>query len=453
MRVVVVGGGVSGLAAAQRLRELGGDGVELVVLERSDRLGGKIHTGSLAGVPVETGAESFLMRELGAESAVLELARTVGLGDRLVHPSPVAAAIAVDHGLHPVPAGTLLGVPADPSTLDSFVHMEQSDVDLGSPLVEPGQDVGVGWLVRQRFGDSIVDRLVDPVLGGVYAGRADQLSLATTMPGLYAAAQREHTLSAAVGSALAAAPRPTGQPVFASVRGGLSTLVTSIADAARARIEFGSTVRRLVRTGSGWTLTIGSTRDAVELSTDAVVLAVPAAPAARLLDSTEVGALQYASIALVTFAFPPGTGLPGLSGFLVPATEGYAVKAATFISTKWTLNHGPVLVRASIGRHGDEELLQRPDADLIAQAHRELGDIIGATMPDPAASAVYRWGGGLPQYGVGHLDRVARVRSTLPGTLALAGAAYDGVGIAACVRSGQAAADAVWRSLENGNHE
>jgi oxygen-dependent protoporphyrinogen oxidase len=447
MRVVVVGGGVAGLTAAHRLRQRG---AEVLVLERADRLGGKIHTGSLAGCSVETGAETFLMRENGADSSVLELARELGLGPKLVHPAPVPAAIAVDGALRPVPGGTLLGVPADPSTIDGYAG---EDVDSGQPLLAPGADIGVGELVRARYGNSIVDRLVDPLLGGVYAGRADLLSLATTMPGLYEAAQREHTLAGAVTSALAAAPRPTGQPVFASVQGGLSTLVDALAEGLTVKLN--STVRELHSTPTGWSLTVGATRDAEQVPADAVVLAVPAAPASRLLDSAtatmvdtvDVAALDYASIALVTLALPPSTRLPELSGFLVPATEGLAIKAATFFSTKWSRPDGPVMVRASIGRYGETEVLQRDDAALTTLARAELAEIIGAPLPEPVAGAVYRWGGGLPQYGVGHLDRVARVRASLPATLAVAGAAYDGVGIAACVRSGQAAADSIWASL------
>jgi oxygen-dependent protoporphyrinogen oxidase len=440
MRVVVVGGGVSGLAAAHRLRERGGDAVEIVLLEQSGRLGGKIRTGELAGRWVETGAETFLVRENGADSAVLELARTVGLGERLTHPAPVPAAIAVGGALRPVPAGTLLGIPAQPAGGGG-----DRDVDSGRPLLAPGEDVGVGLLVRQRYGDDVVDRLVDPMLGGVYAGRADQLSLATTVPGLFATAQREHTLSGAVKAAMAAAPRPTGQPVFASVHGGLSTLVDAVAAAGHPIVRCNTTVRELRRTAGAWTLIVGSTRDAEQMPADAVVLAVPAAPAARLLEIEPI--VDYASMALVTFALPPGTALPDLSGFLVPATEGFAVKAATFFSTKWGWGDGPVLVRASIGRYGEEEILQRDDDSLIALAGKELAELTGVAWPEPVACGVRRWGGGLPQYAVGHLDRVAAVRAGLPPTLAVCGAAYDGVGIAACVRSGQAAADSIWRSL------
>ncbi len=438
---------MAGLAAAHRLRTLGGDKLDVMLLERSARLGGKINTGTLAGQTVETGAETFLIREDGADSAVLLLVRCLGLADRVVHPAAVPAAIAIGGALRPIPTGTLLGVPADPATSDGIARATGQDVDNGQPLLAPGEDIAVGALVRARYGDQVVDRLVDPMLGGVYAGRPDRLSLAATMPGLHGTAQREHTLSRAVTAALAAAARPAGQPVFASVRGGLSTLVERIARQAGAGVRLNTTVRRLARTGKRWVLTVSSARDAEQVEADAVVLAVPAAPAGRLLDSTEVSALEYASIALVTLALPPGTPLPALTGFLVPACEGYAVKAATIFGTKWTVRSGPALIRASIGRHGEEHLLQRDDLALTALARAELAVLLGGALPEPVASAVYRWGGGLPQYGVGHVDRVARIRSALPATLAVAGAAYDGVGIAACVRSGQAAADAVWRGL------
>src|SRR5262245_3582847 len=284
MRVVVVGGGIAGLAAAHRLRELAGPGLEIVVVEQAGRLGGKLRTGQIEGGPVETGAEMFLAREEGADSAVVRLAHRVGLGTDLVHPAPLPAAIVVAGRHHPVPAGTLLGVPSDPSTLDDLAHPEaQRDRDGGHPLLAPDEDVAVGALVRRRLGDEVVDRLVDPMLGGVYAGRADQLSLAATMPGLHAGAQRHPTLVGAVRATLAAAPRPPGQPVFATIRGGLSRLIDAVATASAATVRFGAPVRELSATRSGWRVVIGSTVDSDAVEADAVVLALPAAPAARLL--------------------------------------------------------------------------------------------------------------------------------------------------------------------------
>src|SRR5205814_10233337 len=193
-------------------------------------------------------------------------------------------------------------------------------------------------------------------------------------------------------------------------------------------------------------------RGPATISADAVVLATPATPAARLLAGIEpkaadlVGRLPYASVALVTLVLPE-VALPELSGLLVPATEGYAVKAATFFDRKWSHHRrdGLTVVRCSLGRYGDEAVLQRPDADLVEIAHGELGALLGRTLPAPVESAVQRWGGALPQYAPGHLDRVAALRAGLPPTLALAGAAYDGVGIPACIRSGLAAAERIPR--------
>ena len=450
--MVVVGGGIAGLAAAQRLRELSPD-IDIVVLERSDRLGGKIRTEPFAGQPVETGAETFLVRDLGRESAALELAQRVGLGDDLVHPAPLPAALALDGALRPIPPGTLMGIPADPSAVRDLARIVDRDEDHGRPLLAPGEDIGVGALVRPRLGDQVVDRLVDPLLGGVYAGRADELSLAATIPALHRAASEQPTLAAAVRQAMLASPRRPGAPVFASVHGGLSRFVAAVADSAAARVRLNQTVRGLTRTAGSWRLTVGPTIDAEPVDADAVVLAIPAAPAARLLDGVDrnaaahVGRLEYASVALVTLALPAGAVLPELSGFLVPAAQGFAVKAVTFFSAKWPGHESAVLIRASLGRRGEEATLQHTDDGLVGVVRDELPRLIGQSVPEPLAARVNRWGGGLPQYGVGHPDRVAAVRAGLPPTVALAGAAFDGVGIAACVRSGQAAAAAVWAAL------
>jgi protoporphyrinogen/coproporphyrinogen III oxidase len=229
------------------------------------------------------------------------------------------------------------------------------------------------------------------------------------------------------------------------VRGGLGRLVEAVAAESKAVLRLGLPVRSLAPEPAGWRLDTG------EL-VDAVVLAVPARPAARLLafepDAAElVGSLDYASVALVTLAFPAGTVLPEWSGFLVPATEGTAIKAATFIGHKWGHEPGdPVLVRLSVGRYGEPGPLRLTDEALAGQAYGELARIVGG-LPAATQWRVQRWGGALPQYAPGHLDRVAAARAALPGSLGLAGAGYDGVGIPACIHSGQSAADAVAATL------
>ncbi|GGM27163.1 MULTISPECIES: protoporphyrinogen oxidase [Micromonospora] len=459
-RVAVVGGGIAGLAAALRLRDRAPAGTEITVYERSGAFGGKLRTGELAGQPVEFGAESFLMRDpAGGESAAVALLRRLDLAGEIVHPTVGQAALAVDGGLRPVPGGTLVGVPGDLAAVATVARPDAAaDRDEGHPLLAEGADVAVGALVRRRLGDEVVDRLVDPMLGGVYAGRADDLSLVTTMPALARAARREHTLTGAVRAAQAAAPRAPGAPVFGTLAGGLSRLVEAAATASGARLRRDATVRELIPTATGWRLTVGPTRDPEWVAADAVVLAVPARPAARLLAGVApqvagtVGGLDYASVALVTLALPEPT-LPTLSGFLVPGTEGLLVKAATFFTTKWGHLRRPdglALVRASVGRYGQEADLQRPDEDLAATVHRELSAVLDTALPAPVAGHVQRWGGALPQYTPGHAARLAGARTALRAahpTLALAGAGYDGVGIPVCVRSGETAAEEIITAL------
>jgi oxygen-dependent protoporphyrinogen oxidase len=481
-RIAVVGGGIAGLAAALRLRDRVPPGTTITVYEQSGALGGKLHTGTIAGSPVEFGAEAFLTRDpAGGESAAVTLARRLGLAEALVHPATGQAAIAFGGALVPVPGGTLVGVPGDLAKVAALAHpVAERDHDAGGPLLGPDEDLAVGELVRRRLGDEVVDRLVDPMLGGVYAGRADSLSLAATMPALARTARVEGTLTGAVRAAQAASPRAPGRPVFATVEGGLSRLVSAAAEALVApagaapgsdavQIRLGAAVRELVPTPTGWRMVIGPTRDPELVEAEAVVLALPARPAARLLAGVDVGVcaligrLDYASVALVTLALPAAA-LPELSGFLVPATEGTLIKAATFFTTKWAHLRRPdglALIRASVGRYGEEHLLQRDDAELTATVHRELSALLGgagsagngrsgAGLPAPVATHVQRWGGALPQYPPGHLDRVAAARATLRAThptLALAGAGYDGVGVPICVRSGEAAAEEIVHAL------
>jgi oxygen-dependent protoporphyrinogen oxidase len=463
-RVAVVGGGIAGLAAALRLRDRLGPATEIILYEQARWLGGKLCTGSVGGLAVELGADAFLAREPGKArlSAAVELVRRVGLGAQLVHPQRLPSALVVDGRLRPVPSGTMFGIPANLGQVAELVDLTL-DRDRapagGPPLLAPGEDVAVGELVRRRLGDQLVDRLVDTMLGGVYAGRADRLSLAATMPGLAAACASSSTLVGAVRTALlAAAPRQQGAPAFAAVHGGMSRFAGAVAAASRMTLRVGRPVRELTATGSGWRLALagppepglpGAGPEADAAEADGVVLAVPAGVAAELLRGVDesaaelVGEVEYASVALVTFAFPAGVELPPWTGFLVPATEGTIVKAATFLTDKWPHLRGrgdPVVIRASVGRYGEEEPLRLADDALVARVHEELSRLLGG-LPEPVATQVQRWDQALPQYAPGHLDRVARARAALPATVRLAGAGYDGVGIPACVKSGQAAAD------------
>jgi protoporphyrinogen/coproporphyrinogen III oxidase len=461
--VAVVGGGIAGLAAAWFLRRDGGPDLQVTVLEGAPVTGGKLRVSEVAGVPVDEGAESLLLRRPEG----VALVRAAGLGDALVDAATTSASIWSRGALRPLPAGTLMGVPTDlralaASGLLTPQELARVPLDAWLPRTPVGDDLAVGRYVAARMGRAVVDRLVEPLLGGVYAGHANLLSLDATLPQLAPHARRERTLLAAARAARAETPAADG-PVFGALRGGLGRLPAAVAEASGARVRTGATVRELRRTPDGWALTVGPTRAPEQVHADAVVLAVPAAPAARLLQAAapaaaaDLAGISYASMGIVTLAFPaaafpqPLTG----SGFLVPPVEGRLVKAATFSTSKWGWYAGDapglVVVRLSVGRFGEEADLQRDDDELVGLALADLRDAVGVTGT-PIDTRVTRWGGGLPQYAVGHRARVDRVRAAVaahPG-LAVCGAAYDGVGIPAAVASAEHAARRVLGQWEHG---
>lgn len=465
---VVVGGGIAGLAAARMLAR---DGVRVTVLEGSPQIGGKLRVSEIAGVPVDEGAESMLARRPEG----LDLVRGLGRAADLVNPGTASSAILSRGALRRLPSGQVMGVPSDlralaASQVLSPAGLARVPLDLVLPETPRGGDVSVAAYIGARVGREVVDRLVEPLLGGVYAGRAELLSFEATLPAVAAAARGHRSLISAVQGIRKAAPADAG-PVFATLPDGLGTLPHLVADditAAGGTVRTGATVRELRRREDGWRLTIGPTRDPEYLDADAVVVAVPAAPAARLLEpdvpaaARELAGIEYASMAIITLAYRP-TAFPRLpkgSGYLVPGVEsdpergGRGVKAVTFSSVKWPhlreRDPGVIAVRCSVGRLGEEHTLQRSDEELAATAMAELAATCGVTEL-PAESRVTRWGGGLPQYNVGHADRVAKVRAAVAGTpgLAVAGAAYDGLGIPACIASARAAATRVLDHLRS----
>ncbi|WP_199443912.1 protoporphyrinogen oxidase [Umezawaea beigongshangensis] len=455
--VAVVGGGISGLATAHRLRMLLGPQARITVVEGAGDLGGKLRTVEVGGRPYDVGAEAFLHRR--PEAA--ELVDALGLGDDLVHPTAATASIRAGGEVRPVPAHTVLGVPASVEAVRSVLSADAVRRVEAEPHLPPirlnGADVAVGRLLTERFGPEVGDRLVGPLLGGVYAGRTDLLSLRATMPQLATALDAgAGSLLAAAATAMPAPPQPRGRrpPVFGTLLGGLAGLVRRLAEVAEAEVRLGLPVREIRRHERGWHVEIGSAANPRLLDVDGVVLAVPAPAARKLLTGVApvaaegYGRIEVASMAVVALALPPGTELPDRSGVLLAEGERHAdgtpftAKAFTFSSRKWAhLDGEPVLVRGSVGRFGETALLQRDDADLVTAVRRDLAELTGVTAV-PVDAVVTRWGGGLPQYGVGHLDLVERIESavgTVPG-LAVAGAALHGVGVPACIATADAAA-------------
>jgi len=446
MHVAVVGGGVSGAVAAHRLRAALGDGAAITIFEASGELGGKLHTAEVGGARLDVGAEAFLARR--PEGAAL----AAELGLELAHPTGARSTVRAGGRVTRLPGGTLMGIPGSPDAVADVLSpaaRERVAAEAGLPPVTVDGDVALGGLLRERFGDELVDRLVDPLLGGVYAGGADGLGLRATVPALAAALDRgAPSLTAAAAGLIPAAPSTA--PVFGTVPDGLGTLVDRLVERAKPQVRTGAPVTALRRRESGWRLETAS--ETVDI--DAVVLAVPAPAARKLLGgvvpaaASALGEIELASMAVVAMALPPGTELPQSSGVLIGAGERrsdgapFAAKAFTFSSRKWAhLDAGPVLVRGSVGRFGEPGALHRDDDELVRLVRADLAELTGITAA-PVDVVVQRWGGGLPQYGPGHVDRVERAERAIaevPG-LALAGAALHGVGVPACIATATAAA-------------
>lgn len=427
-RVTVVGGGIAGLAAAWEAVQRG---AEVTVLEASDRLGGKIETVPIDGAPVEAGPDAFLARV----PAAVQLCEELGLSSSLVSPAVGRALVWCDGRLRPLPEAMLLGVPTGVvglvrSGLLSPAGMARAALDLVLPATPVEGDESVASLVGRRLGREVVERLVEPLVGGINAGVADGLSAEAVVPQIVAAARAHRSI--VLGARRQRAVAVAG-PVFLTPRDGLSALVGRLAERLRA-------AGADVHTGAA----VGSLDDI----DGRVVLAVPARQAARLLRgrapdaADELAAIRYASVALTTFTYPVDA-VPRreASGFLVPRRAGRLITAASFATTKWP--HwslpGQVVLRVSAGRAGDDRALRLDDDTLAARLHEELVELAGVGG-EPVAARVHRWVDAFPQYGVGHLDRVGRIERGLPDGVAVAGAAYRGLGIPACIQQGRAAA-------------
>jgi oxygen-dependent protoporphyrinogen oxidase len=447
-RVVVVGGGISGLVAARTLVR---SGLDVILAERGSAWGGKIASTVLDGVRLDTGAEALLARRPEA----VTLIDSLGLSDRKVHPSDAKPQLLVGGRLHPMPR-SVSGVPTDLAQLGGLLSTEGLSRAQHEPTQSAGPttDVAIGTLVDERLGPEVTDRLVEPLLSGVYAGNARELSFASVSSALYLKARTGGSL---VEHARAIANAAPPGPVFAGVVGGVSSLVDSLVDdlmECGVALQRDTTVRELEPSRRGYELTCASVSGERRLTADAVVVATPWPVAARLLATApqleaELAAVPYASMAIITMVI---RGLSAkASGFLAPPRELPSIKGMTYSSVKWpwlavqTSNawgDETSVVRASVGRLGEEHLLQVGNRALLARTFAEAQTAPGWQQTVLVSGHVQRWGGALPQYRVGHRERVARVKEQIAGMpgLALCGAALDGIGVAACIGSATEAA-------------
>jgi len=453
VKVAVVGGGSAGLAAARRLEATLPE-AELVLLEASDRLGGKIFTERADGFVVEGAADSFLSRK---ERGV-GLCEELGLGGELVGRRPENARTFVRRGadLHSLPEGLTGLIPTSLDALASSPLLSEEgrarmaeEPDL--PSAPPGADESIASFMTRRLGREAYDSLVEPLVTGIYGGDGELLSLEATFPNLRAL-EIEH------GSLLRGLQaQPGGEsphPAFLSLSGGMDTLVTALAGSLeRTKVALGTAVLGIASAGAGYA--VGLASGSIEV--DGVVLSVPAFVAAEILrdldrELAEAHAeIPYSSSAVVTLAFREGDVRRPLDayGYVVPRVEGSDVLACTWTSSKWAgrAPEGFVLIRVYTGRYGQRDVTGLDDGELVSLARDELA-LVGIEA-EPHFVRIRRWPGGMPQYVLGHPERLERIDVALAEhpRLAVAGAAYRGVGIPDCIRSGEETAEAVARAL------
>jgi oxygen-dependent protoporphyrinogen oxidase len=461
--VVVVGGGIAGLAAAHRLAGVPGAadrtgtaGPQITLLEADDRLGGKIRTEVFAGRPLDVGAEALLARV----PAGLELCHELGLEHDLVAPASDQPYVWTDR-LRPLPPRLMAGVPdGSQAVIASGILSPAGLVRAGLDLIAPARalthDVSIGSLVRRRLGNQVLERLIDPLLGGIHAGNCDELSVRATAPQLEAALKARRSLvrglRALSGGSL---PAPTG-PTFLTLSGGLEEMVRTLRERLPT-VEFrtGSRLQGLeALPGGGARLTLAGGE---VLSADHVILALPAFAAAAVLGeacpaaAAELEQIPYASVATIGLSYPVEAfdrPLAG-SGFLVTRGRGRTITACTWSSAKWPhLTGDTVLLKCSAGHAGHRAALELDDEQLVDAVRADLTQAM-KLRAEPLEQRVFRFERALPQYAVGHLERIARVDAALASlpSVSLCGAAYRGVGVAACIRDGQVAAEGVLAAL------
>ena len=454
MKVVVVGGGIAGLAAARALESLLPE-AEIVLVERSERLGGKLLTEHLDGFVIEGAADSFLSRKARGVGLCEEL----GLGGELIGRKPGNARSYIRRGseLHRLPEGLTGMIPIDLEALDgsgllSDVGKKRAAAEVDIPPAPLGADESIATFVTRRLGREAYDALVEPLLTGIYGGDGEQLSLEATFPNLRSL-ELEHG-SVIRGLEARSAGAEGDRPPFLSLAAGMQGLATALAGhRRRTRVLTGRAAVGLLRS-ERYVLAL----DAGErLEADGVVLCAPAFAVAALLVDLDPplarahAEIPYGSSAVVTLAYREEDLPRPLDGYgyVVPRVEGSDVLACTWTSSKWEgrAPDGYALIRVYAGRFGARDVTEDADEALVALARDEVR-LLGIDAK-PVLSRIHRWPLGMPQYVLGHPERIEGIESALtdhPG-LALAGAAYRGVGIPDCIHSGEEAARSLARSL------
>lgn len=440
--IVVVGGGITGLAAAYELTK---QGHEPLLLEAGPRVGGKLHTTEHAGQFIDEAADAFLARVPWGR----ELAEELNLADRLVSPAAREASIWSAGTLHPLPSPNVLGIPLDPESArggllsDAAVDALHADMERTDPDPLANDDT-IGSVVRRRLGNEVFEKLINPLLGAINAADCDRLSVHSSAPQIAAAAAANPSLIRGLLE-LRGTPDPDA-PVFYSFRNGMGTFIHALTDVLGHTIRTEAPVSTIEHVKGRLRLTLVSGEP---VTASACVLAAPAwaaGPMVRMWPSaaTAMESIEFVSVAMVTLTYRADDVpqiSPHASGFLVPHHESPLITACSFASSKWAhLAGDQVTLRVSLGHAGADAVVKAGDADIVPVVRGDLNTILGIDA-EPTHVRVSRWPRSFPQYGPGHVDLVATIDEELsPSGIFAAGASIAGIGIPACINQGRTAA-------------
>lgn len=453
-KIAIIGGGISGLTAAfyiQKQSIESGEDVHITIYEQDNRLGGKIRTEKKDGFVIERGPDSFLKRKKEA----LELVEDLHLTDRVISNQTGKSYILKDDTLHPIPEGSVMGVPTHiKPLLDSgLLSMDGKALALNDLFIPPlpeFEDISVGDFFKQRLGEEVVDNLISPLLSGIYAGNIYKLSLQIALPHFIDVERRVGSLMLGLGNN--APKKKTSQ--FATIDSGLESLVEAMAASFKTEkvtIRTGVKVTKILRNGDGYVVESDNGKSAA----DHIVISVPHHVTESLLPNADYLKRQNAdpntSVATIAIAFSQeavhmskeGT------GFVISRREPKSITAATWTHMKWghAAPEGKALIRCYVGKSGDDSIIGKSDDELVATALKDMGGTVEISG-DPDFALVSRWPNAMPQYPVGHKQWLENVKQHLakdyPGII-LAGASYDGVGVPDCIRQGKAAAKQIMK--------
>lgn len=462
LQAVIVGGGISGLSAAYYLSQQAKEHnlpLSISVVEKEERLGGKIQTIRQDGFVIEQGPDSFLRRK----PAVIALSKELGMDKKWVGMGPHASRTYIVHQgkLHLLPQGLMLGVPLRlgpflKTGLISPLGKLRAALDFVLPRKQDGQDESLGHFLKRRLGPEVVEKIAEPLLSGIYAGDAYRLSLKATFPQFRELEQKYGSLIRGMRQSqhqnVTQSPQSTENmptSIFLSFQNGLYSLIEALENQLQEEVTFhlSAEAAALEKEDGKYILHLA---DGQKLRADILILATPASITAQMFTDEKIKkplqAVRYVSVANVVLAFEEkgsNIKLDG-SGFLVPRGENFSVTAATWTSVKWphTAPPGKILIRTYLGRENGEDLLHLEDQELVQLVRKEMKQIIGLDQ-EPLFYHVNRWPQSMPQYQIGHVERLQTVQehlaSAYPG-LFLCGAGYRGIGIPDCIAQGKAAA-------------